>query len=238
MESVYAHLAERVVTKLRALEQSSSAAASPRLLVAVTGVPGAGKSTTARQVCSIINDSLIPSSPASPTAASMSMDGFHLTRATLDTMPDPAEAHRRRGAPFTFDAQGTVDMIRSCRDSSKDISAPSFDHAIKDPVEGGTVIPKSARIVIFEGNYLLSSEKPWDEIADLVDERWFVAIDQKLVRERLATRHFKAGIADSMEGAYERADGSDAMNGAYIKETLYRVDVTIDSIVDAAVATV
>ncbi len=40
------------------------------------------------------------------------MDGFHYTRAQLDAMQDPAYAHARRGAPFTFDADTFVACVR------------------------------------------------------------------------------------------------------------------------------
>ena len=41
--------------------------------------------------------------------------GFHFTRRQLDGMPDPAEAHARRGAPWTFDADAFVSAIRHIR---------------------------------------------------------------------------------------------------------------------------
>ncbi|VVT54039.1 uncharacterized protein SAPINGB_P003876 [Magnusiomyces paraingens] len=50
-------------------------------------------------------------------AATVTMDGYHLTRAQLDKFPNPAEAHARRGSPWTFDAQGVVDMARTLRAS-------------------------------------------------------------------------------------------------------------------------
>jgi len=36
------------------------------------------------------------------------MDGFHLTKKQLSEMPDPVEAFKRRGAPFTFDGNGML----------------------------------------------------------------------------------------------------------------------------------
>lgn len=48
--------------------------------------------------------------------------------------------------------------------------APSFNHALKDPVERDINIPSTQRIVILEGNYLLLNDEPWKRIQDLVDE--------------------------------------------------------------------
>jgi pantothenate kinase len=51
------------------------------------------------------------------------------------------------------------------------IVAPSFDHAAKDPVLEGIRMPLRTRLVIVEGNYTLLKQKPWDEIAEVCDER-------------------------------------------------------------------
>jgi pantothenate kinase len=50
--------------------------------------------------------------------------------------------------------------------------APSFDHALKDPVYNDIPIHPTARIIIFEGNYLSLNTKPWSEAAKLMDELW------------------------------------------------------------------
>lgn len=87
-------------------------------------------------------------------------------------MKNPAEAFARRGAPFTFDARRFVESVAELRASAAaDISLPGFDHAIKDPVEKEIVVEASAKVVLLEGNYVLLDEKPWDQIADMVDER-------------------------------------------------------------------
>ena len=43
------------------------------------------------------------------------MDGYHYYRKELDTFPDAAEAHRRRGAPFTFNANRFATELRQGR---------------------------------------------------------------------------------------------------------------------------
>lgn len=51
------------------------------------------------------------------------------------------------------------------------ILAPSFDHAIKDPVADDIYISSRTRLVIVEGNYTLLNQKPWDEIAKACHEK-------------------------------------------------------------------
>jgi pantothenate kinase len=91
-----------------------------------------------------------------PLAAFVPMDGYHLTRAQLDAMPDPATAHARRGAEFTFDGEGFLKLVQALREpitgETGTILAPSFDHAIKDPKEDDIAVAPTQRIVVFEGN--------------------------------------------------------------------------------------
>jgi len=90
------------------------------------------------------------------------MDGFHLTRAQLDALPDPANAHARRGAEFTFDGEGFLKLVQRLRppltSSSSVVYAPSFDHAVKDPKEDDIMVDVSHRIIVFEGNCTASGE--------------------------------------------------------------------------------
>ena len=66
-------------------------------------------------------------------------------------MPNSEEAIFRRGAAFTFDAEGYYKLVEKLRKpleaTTPTIRAPSFDHAKKDPVEDDISIPSSARIV-------------------------------------------------------------------------------------------
>lgn len=71
-------------------------------------------------------------------------------------MPDPANAHARRGAEFTFDGEAFLQLVKRLTepltDNTPTISAPSFDHAIKDPKENDIPVERTHRIVVLEGN--------------------------------------------------------------------------------------
>lgn len=178
-----------------------------------------------------------PSSP-NPIATSLPMDGYHLTRAQLSALPNPTHAFARRGAAFTFDAYKFLDLVRALREPltplTKPIYAPSFDHAVKDPVDDDIAIAPTVRVIFFEGNYLSLNREPWDQIAGLMDELWFVEVDFEVARRRLVRRHVKAGIAANEEEADVRARENDLVNGREIVEFRLPVQEVISSIYDPA----
>jgi pantothenate kinase len=165
------------------------------------------------------------------------MDGYHLSRSQLDAMPDPANAHARRGAAFTFDAASFLALVKELRrpicPETQACYAPSFDHAVKDPVEDDIAIAASVRIVIFEGNYCSLNHGPWKEAAELMDELWFVDVGFDTARKRLIHRHVKAGIAKDEIEAGKRADENDLVNGREIVENRLDVHEIVTSKEDA-----
>lgn len=161
------------------------------------------------------------------------MDGFHLSRAELDQLPDPALAHARRGAAFTFNATKFLSLIRSLRASPPAlIHAPSFDHAVKDPVEDDIEILPSHRIVVVEGLYLTLNRNIWRDAAKLFDEVWFVDVSRETARKRLRERHVRAGIAETLEEGDRRAVENDLVNGDEIIQHRVRVDEMLQSVED------
>ena len=164
------------------------------------------------------------------------MDGYHLTRAQLSAMPDPANAHARRGAAFTFDGEAYAKLVRALRapivPESRTLYAPSFDHARKDPIADDISVAKTIRIVAFEGNYVLLNRSPWSDAATMMDERWFVHVEFDKARDRLVHRHVKAGIAADAAAAHKRVTENDLVNGEEIQENLIEPDEMVQSIDD------
>lgn len=163
----------------------------------------------------------------------LSLDGYHLPRAALDRLSDPIIAHARRGAAFTFDAASFLQVVKRLREpinaETKTITAPSFDHATKDPVLDDVGIPPECRIVILEGNYLSlgSGAREWQQAAGLMDELWFVEVPEDIARRRLLKRHIAAGISTTEEEALKRIEENDLINGREIVEGRLPVHVIV-----------
>lgn len=230
MDIEYSNLADSI-------RSQADAHLKPRFLVAIAGIPGSGKTTTAEAVVQNLNKS------TATRAALISMDGFHLSRAALDRFPDPTSAHARRGAPWTFDVNRFVAFVRQLRawademplampwsetwSSAEVLHAPSFDHQSKDPVENGLTITPDASIIVIEGNYLLLDDPGWRELAQMVDYRVYVDTDPLEARDRLAVRHLRAGIEKSLEDGYRRVDSNDYLNAIHIREKLLAPNIVV-----------
>ena len=214
MAAVYESFAQRAIELQRAK--------GGRVLVGLAGSPGSGKSTSAAGVVGHINAEL-----GAGTAVVLPMDGFHLYRAELDAMPDPAEAHRRRGAHWTFDGEAFVRKVREVRADDGIVMAPGFDHGTGDPVEGAIAVGEGAEIVIVEGNYVLLDEPPWSALGELFDEAWFVDCDVDTAMARVVKRHLSVGR--SLEQATLRVDTNDRPNALEILATKERADVFVPS---------
>lgn len=225
MEDVYADVAAKIWT-------IASSRAPRRTLVGIAGPPGSGKTTIAAHVLRLLNTTRVDG-PLKPAVA-VAMDGFHYTRAQLDAFPDPVEAHRRRGAPWTFDVQAVLSLVGQLHASTLvepqervDILAPSFDHAIKDPVPNDISIPATASIVILEGNYLLLDDGLWRDVGPQLDFRILVHVTPDEARRRVAQRHVVSGIEPTLELGERRFDGNDGPNGDLIRSRVVSCDVVV-----------
>lgn len=180
-------------------------------MVAIAGVPASGKSTLAELVVAKANALLAAADAMHSTSAILvGLDGWHLTRAQLDAMSDPKLAHDRRGAHWTFDGPSYVEFAKLLRQpATAVITAPSFDHALKDPTPHAVSIYPFHRLVLIEGLYTMLKYDMWVQGAQLMDERWWVEVALEEAKRRLVRRHVLTGVAKDMEEAIWRAEQND-----------------------------
>lgn len=194
-------------------------AGDARLLVGICGIPASGKSTLAALLVRRVAELLSPAAEC----VLVGLDGWHLTRADLDAMDNPQLAHDRRGIHWTFDAHGYVSFVKQLRTpisrlspDAPDITAPSFDHALKDPSPHAIRITPQHRIVIIEGLYTFLSIEPWCEGGSLLDERWYIELDPSEAAKRLVKRHVATGVAKDLTEAQWRSDANDMPSTCYV----------------------
>ena len=176
-----------------------------RTLLGLVGPPGAGKSTLAAALQHALGHD----------AQVVPMDGFHLANVELQRL----DRAGRKGAPDTFDAAGYAALLRRLRTQRADetVYAPEFRREIEEPVAGAIAVLPQTRLVITEGNYLLLADGPWAGVAALLDEVWYVDVDDSLRTERLVRRHEQFGR--SAQAAKDWVSGTDEPNAQLIKAT-------------------
>jgi pantothenate kinase len=186
---------------LAARARSLAGADGRRVIVGITGPPGAGKSTIAAAVAQVLG----------PQACVIPMDGFHYSTAVLAALGRSA----RKGAPDTFDADGYAVLLGRLRaDNGRTVYAPSFDRQREEPVAGDLAVPPGARILLTEGNYLLSTDDGWSQVRPLLDEVWYVDLSPPVRRQRLIARHEQFGKDPQQARAW--ATGPDEANARLI----------------------
>ncbi|SHF07704.1 Panthothenate kinase [Kaistia soli DSM 19436] len=185
-----------------------------RQIVALAGPPGAGKTTTAARLEERI-DALAPG-----VAATLAMDGYHYD----DRVLVPRGLRPRKGAPETFDVAGFAHMLRRLRaDDEDEVAIPVFDRDIEIARAGARIIPRTARIIITEGNYLLLDREPWRSLS--FDATAMIAPDREVLRQRLVDRwtHYKL----TPEEMVAKIDGNDMPNVDLVLSQSRPADYTI-----------
>ncbi|MFC5994061.1 nucleoside/nucleotide kinase family protein [Pseudonocardia hispaniensis] len=193
-----------------------------RVLLGVTGCPGAGKSTLVERM----RATLAPAPPAGLAAqewvAHVPMDGFHLADATLERLGLRA----RKGAQETFDAGGYLALLRRLRsDDEPVVYAPAFERNLEQPLAGAIAVPRAARLVLTEGNYLLVDDVEWLAVAAMLDEVWFCTLREDVRLDRLVARHVRFGKDPGAARRWVR--DVDGPNAQLVAPTVHRADLVV-----------
>jgi pantothenate kinase len=185
-----------------------------RLLVAVAGPPGAGKSTLADRLHEILAE-------RGHRSAVLPMDGFHLDNAILEQRGDLV----RKGAPHTFDVRGLGDLLRGVK-AGGEVFVPVFDRTRELAIAAARCIAPDDRIVIAEGNYLLLQQGRWASLSDLFDLTVMVAPPIEELQRRLVARWTHYGLTPAQIEA--KVEINDLPNGRLVIERSRMADFTFD----------
>ncbi|WP_090592128.1 hypothetical protein [Pelagibacterium luteolum] len=203
------------VTIADALKVLRDRAAAGRIIVALAGPPGAGKSTLASELAKGLGADGV-------SARVVPMDGFHLDDAVLDEMG----WHARKGAPHTYDVDGLKTLLeRLRREKAGEIYYPVFDRTTEIAHAAAARVSPDDRVVIVEGNYLLLDAPGWNDIARLFDVTIMVSAPIGELERRLLGRW--ADLAP--DAARAKVEGNDLVNARLVISKSLGADMTISA---------
>jgi pantothenate kinase len=182
-----------------------------RVVLGITGPPGAGKSTLAASVVAAFDG-----------AVHLPMDGFHLADREMERLG----RLDRKGAIDTFDGHGYLALLqRIGTQPSHVIYAPGFDRDIEQPIAASIPVFPETRLVVTEGNYLLDDDDPWPSVRDVLDEVWFIDVPRDERHRRLVARHIEFGKSPEEAEAWVRE--VDERNADRIENTGHKADLVV-----------
>lgn len=193
---------------------ASHTAPGERLLLGLTGPPGAGKSTLAETLAT-------GWAARGGRPAVVPMDGFHL--------PGDVLAARGladvKGAPETFDAAGFVALLQRLRRRAGDVRAPAFDRDRERVLADAVVVTADRDLVLVEGNYLLA-DGAYAPVRGLLDLCWYLDLPDAVRVSRLVARH--VAHRRTPQAASEWVHRSDEANARLVARTGGRADASWD----------
>lgn len=185
-----------------------------RKILGIVAPPGAGKSTFAEAIHRAfpLQSQVVP------------MDGFHLANVELARLGRAT----RKGAADTFDGLGFLNLLHRIKAQTPEeiIYAPDFRRDLEEPVAGAIAVLASTPLIIVEGNYLLGDDAPWVGIKGVLDEVWYLDVDEAIRHDRLLHRHLRFGR--TREEALAWMASTDAPNARRIEATRHRADRDVD----------
>jgi pantothenate kinase len=211
-----AALADAILSRLGAARPGTGRPGTGRLVVAIAGAPGAGKSTLAEALCATL------CGRHAGLAAVMPMDGYHLDNALLDARGLRA----RKGSPPTFDVDGLARDLARVRAADRPVIVPVFDRDLDLARAGAREIAAAVPVIVVEGNYLLLDRDPWRGLAPLFDLTVFLRVPEAELERRLVARWLHHGHDPA--AARARALGNDIPNARLVASASRPADITID----------
>ena len=180
----------------------AQAASTNRLVVAIAGAPGSGKSTLVVKLQkALVQQNLGLGSQI------VSMDGFHLNNAILRQRGQLPV----KGAPETFDVEGFASLLQRIKTNDEDVFAPLFNRDLDSVIGTAVEIKTDNKVILVEGNYLLLDQEPWRQLQQYFDMTIFIKVTAETLEQRLIQRWLDQGFDQSSAASKVRTN--DLPNG-------------------------
>ena len=192
-----------------------------RFILGIAGPPASGKSTLAVALRDAL-DATAAASKACGIAAIAALDAFHYDDRVLH-----ARGHRlRKGAPFTFDAEGFEAMLARLAASPREaVAVPVFDRDLELSRAAAVIVEPHHRVVITEGNYLLLDDERWRGARALIDFTVFLDVRADELHDRLVRRWRGHGYGPAQ--AKEKTQANDLVNARLVADRSVQPDLRI-----------
>ena len=200
-------MARVILQNIRSLKPKKN-----RILIAIAGPPGSGKSIVGELLTDLMNKNLMKTSL-------VPMDGFHLDNETLDKR----NLLERKGAPETFDIDGFLSLIKELR-SKNEIKVPLFDRSTDKVIKDAQTISGEHDYLVIEGNYLLLDREFWRDLSKYWDYKIFLTVEQAVLKARLIKRWL--GENHTYSEAEARVIKNDMVNANLVNS--YKIDPTLE----------
>ena len=214
---------ERVLSALPPEAADRERSRKRRFILGIAGPPASGKSTLAAALREALNRRYGGVGREGEVAAIAALDGFHYDDRVL-----LARGHRpRKGAPFTFDAEGYAALLArlAAPPSGEAIAIPVFDRDLELSRAAAALVEPHHRIVIAEGNYLLLGDARWRRIRERLDFSVFLDVSEETLRQRLTARWLGHGYGS--EEAREKTEANDLVNARPVVRTSVKPDLRL-----------
>ena len=192
---------------------AARAASGARVVAALAGPPGSGKSTQAERLAKILE------ARRAGSAVVLPMDGYHYD----DLYLVPAGLRPRKGAPDTFDVGGLYHTLQRIRARDEPfVAVPVFDRDLEIARAGARMIGSDVPVIIVEGNYLLLAREPWSSLRPLFDVAVLLDVPPAVLRERLSGRWRRYKLTPEEIAA--KLEDNDLPNGRLVMAESLGVD--------------
>ena len=182
-------------------------AATHRCLVAVAGPPAVGKSAYAATLAAVAN-----ALATKEISLVIGLDGWHYPNAYLDMHTllrgeQTLSLRSLKGAPETFDAPAALATLAAVRADTPgaETTFPVYSRALHDPIPDAGCVTPAHRLLLFEGNYWLLDQPPWNAAQPLFDRSIFLTGEPVALLAGLRERLVRGGRTPENADAHIQA---------------------------------